>query len=165
MNTTDLREELNFPQPPGFTAEVREVFEPLRSEVTFLHGIWDTYEQLFGTKESIAALNSTAPGAFSFLGCVMRHDLIMTICRITDPKLMGKKENLTLARLLDVIPKQSQNTQLIALLKSQLEKIGCACQPFRTRRNRTLSHLDLQTALKTHTEKLPGIERTQSSTC
>lgn len=161
MSNTDLREELNFPHPPGFAPESREVFDALRTEVTFLHGLWDTYEQLFGTEESVAVLNSTAPGAFSFLGYVIRHNIVMTICRITDPKRTGKKDNLTLDRLRHVISEQPQGAQLLVELESRLKEINSACEPFRVRRNRTLSHLDLQTALKTHPETLPGIEKTQ----
>ena len=93
----------------GFPPEVASVFEALRDEVTFLHGIWGEYEQLFGTRESIAALNATAPGAFSLIGYVFRHELVMTLSRITDPKATGKKENLTLQRLLHVVTEHSRN--------------------------------------------------------
>ena len=161
MSITELREELNFPKPPGFPPEVREVFGALRSEVTFLHGVWDTYEQLYGTEDSVAALNGTAPGAFSFLGYVLRHNLLMTICRITDPKQTGKKENLTLDRLLHVITGQPADPRLVSTLEEQMKEINSACEPFRARRNRTLAHLDLQTALTTHPEPLPAIERAQ----
>lgn len=161
MSITDLREELNFPKPPGFPPEVREVFDALRGEVTFLHEIWDTYEQLFGTEESVAALNDTAPGAFAFLGYVLRHDLVMTICRVTDPKGTGKRENLTLDRLLHVISCQPTDPRLVSKLEAQLKEIEAACRPFRVRRNRTLGHLDLQTALRKHPEPLPAIERTR----
>ncbi|SFH92051.1 hypothetical protein SAMN05421753_10414 [Planctomicrobium piriforme] len=159
MSIIDLREELNFPKPPGFPPEVREVFGALRNEVTFLHGIWDTYAQLYGTEDSVAALNGIAPGAFSFLGYVLRHDLFMTICRITDPKQTGKKENLTLERLLHVIKGQSADPRLVSALEEQLKEINSACEPFRVRRNRILGHLDLKTALRTHPEPLPAIER------
>jgi AbiU2 len=161
MSISDLREELNFPKPPGFPPEVREVFGALRDEVTFLHGVWDIYAQLYGTEDAVAALNGTAPGAFSFLGYVLRHDLFMTICRITDPKQTGKKENLTLDRLLHVITHQPADPRLVSKLEEQLKEINSACEPFRVRRNRTLGHLDLETALRTHPEPLPAIERVQ----
>jgi hypothetical protein len=143
----------------GFPPEVGSVFEALRNEVTFLHGIWDAYEQLFGTPESVATLKDTAPGAFSFIAYVFRHDLVMTVSRITDPKATGKKENLTLGRLLHVVTEHSDNSDLITRLESELTAIDAICEPFRVRRNRSIGHLDLQTALNTHPDPLPAIER------
>src|SRR5205085_2922820 len=71
---------------PGFPPEVRVVFEGLRQEVTFLHANWDAFKQLYGTEESVAALNQTAPGAFQLIGFLFRREFIMGISRLTDPK-------------------------------------------------------------------------------
>jgi hypothetical protein len=141
--------------------EVGTIFEALRNEVTFLHGIWDAYDQLFGTQEAVAALNETAPGAFSLIGYVFRHELVMAFSRITDPKATGKKENLTLQRLLHVVSEHTDDRTFVNGLESKLSAINASCEPFRDRRNRSIGHLDLSTALNSHPNPLPAIEREQ----
>lgn len=143
----------------GFPAEVSRIFEALRNEVTFLHGIWDAYEQLFGNQECVAALQATASGAFSLIGYVFRHELVMTFSRITDPKVTGRKENLTLQRLLHVVKEKTNDAAFVSSLESKLAAIDAFCEPFRVRRNRSIGHLDLQTALNIHPDPLPAIER------
>jgi hypothetical protein len=83
----------------------------------------------------------------------------MTFSRVTDPKATGKKENLTLQRLLHVVTEHSNDCALIARLESELTAIDTICEPFHVRRNRSIGHLDLQTALNTHPDPLPAIER------
>jgi AbiU2 len=147
--------------PPGFPPEVQEVFDALRNEVTFLHGNWDAFHQLFGTPESVAALNETAPGAFRLIRFVFRHEFIMAISRITDPKATGygkkAKENLTLKQLLHVIGEHCTDQAFINDLTNQEKVIDAHCQPIRDNRNRSIGHLDLETALNYHPNPLPDI--------
>ena len=53
-----------FQPKPGFPPDVQEIFDALRQEVAYLHSNWDTFKQLYGTQDSVDALNGVAPGAF-----------------------------------------------------------------------------------------------------
>jgi hypothetical protein len=164
MDTTPAQVTmLRMPPKPPFPPEVRAVFDTLRDEITFLHGNWDAFQQLFGTQESIAALNDVAPGAFTLIHYAFRHSMIMSISRITDPKTTGfgkkSKNNLTLKQLLHVLGEHCQDRQFLDHLAAKEKTIEAKCKPIRDRRNRTVGHLDLQTALNYHPDPLPNINR------
>jgi hypothetical protein len=146
---------------PGFPPEVRDVFDALRNEVTFLHGNWDAFQQLFGKPESVAVLNGTAPGAFLLIRYAFRHGLVMAFSRITDPKTTGSgkkaKENLTLKQLLHVVSQHCSDKVFLDRIAAKEKAIDVHCQPIRNLRNRSIGHLDLQTALKYHPDPLPDI--------
>src|SRR5687768_9255530 len=148
---------------PGLPPEVRKVFDVLREEVVRLHANWDAFQQLFGDPESVAALNSVAPGAFALLHHNFRHELVMGVCRITDPKetrVRGNvKENLTLERLLHVVRENSQDQAFYRGLKPKLKAIDKHLRPIRDHRNRYVGHLDLQTAVQYQQNPLPDVTR------
>jgi hypothetical protein len=147
--------------PPGFPPEVREVFEALRHEVAFLHACWDAFKQLYGTEESVAALNDTAPGAFQLIGFLFRREFIMGVCRLTDRKDSRVRkvvmENLTLKQLLHLVGEHCADVQFLANLTAAVADIDKHCEPIRDRRNRAIGHLDLQTALNYHPDPLPSV--------
>jgi hypothetical protein len=154
-----------FQPKPGFPPAVKEVFDALRQEVTYLHSNWDTFKQLYGTQESVDALNGVAPGAFSLIGLVFRREFITAACRIADQKAFGSgpraKENLTLKQLLHVVKENGADQAFIDLLTAKEAQIDAHCRPFRERRNRTIGHLDLMTALKTHPTPVPQVDSAQ----
>jgi hypothetical protein len=151
--------------PPGFPSEVRDVFEALRQEVSFLHANWDTFKQLFGSEESVAALNETAPGAFQLIGFLFRREFIMGICRITDPKESKVRgsvmDNLTLKQLRQIVGQHCTDAGLLARLDELEKSLELQVAPIRDRRNRAIGHLDMQTALNYHPNPLPTVKSQQ----
>jgi hypothetical protein len=152
----------------GFPDSVKEIFDALRPEVTFLHANWSAFQQLYGTQESVDALNAVAPGAFSLIGLIFRREFISATCRITDQKAFGSgpkaKENLTLKQLLHSIKESGAEQAFVDELTLKEAAIDRHCQPFRERRNRIIGHLDLRTALDEHPQQLPKVDSKQIAT-
>lgn len=148
---------LPMPPKPPFPKEVKVIFDALRSEVTLLHSYWEEYQELFGSKKSIAALNGVAAGAFGLIGYTFRHEMIMAFSRITDPKKTCGKDNLTFNQLLHVLRQHCSDKTFLKRLEAIEKDIAVKCNPIRQLRNRSIGHLDLQTALKFHPDPLPDV--------
>jgi hypothetical protein len=149
----------------GFPKEISEIFEALCQELVSLHAYWDAFKQLYETKEDVAVLNATAPGAFALIQYLIRRELIMGICRITDPKESRARRsvaaNLTLKQLLHVVSQHCRDANFIGELSASIQAIDDHCKPIRDRRNRAVGHLDLNTALKLHPDPLPYVSNAQ----
>ncbi len=150
---------MSIPDKHPYPPEVRTVYEGLRDEVCTLYTIWDSYEQLYGTEERIAVLNKTASGAFGLIQGLFRNEFIMGICRLTDPEKTGKFENLTIDHLMSVIHDKTKDSEFDKELKEKRDGIDKLIVPFRTHRNKTLGHLDRETALNYRPGLLPGVNR------
>ena len=65
----------------------------LRNELTWLHLKWHDFRVLYAnTQETIDLLSEAAPDFFYNLQRMMWEDVLLHLCRITDPpKVSGKK--------------------------------------------------------------------------
>lgn len=80
--------------------EIKQIFEALRYEVAWLHAKWSLYSQLFCQGEArLIFLDSMAPGFFVIVRDSLMNELIVGLCRLTDPSTTGRRANLTLTRL------------------------------------------------------------------
>ncbi len=123
---------------------IKEVFENLRYEVTWLHAKWAIYSQLFCCgEEQLSFLDSMASGFFVIVRDSLENELIVGLCRLTDPATTGRRKNLTLARLAETL----KETDIATDFQSRFQKIDQACSPLREWRNRRLAHSDFPTAL------------------
>jgi hypothetical protein len=89
-------------------APVLEVFEPLRDELVGIHARWALHRRLFGFDEArVDLLNRVASMFFGYAQSAMYLDLILALCRYTDPaessRKVGQKPNLTLERLVNAV--------------------------------------------------------------
>ena len=57
----------------GLPKAIEDVFVPLRNEITFLHGNWEVFQQLFQSPDSAEAIQITA-GGFLMIRYVFRHE-------------------------------------------------------------------------------------------
>lgn len=79
---------------------VAEVYEELKNEVTWLHGRWIIYGQLFGKSERrIEMLNDCASAFFFIVQNVLLGEVQVALSKLTDPATTGKHENLSLEQL------------------------------------------------------------------
>jgi hypothetical protein len=146
-------------QQHSMPSNLKEAFEGLQDDVLWLHARWKVYRQLFGTSEArINLLNDFAPDFFQIVHDVLINDVFLTMSRITDPAVTFKKENLTLARLTNMI-KSLGHQELTDDIEIQVRTATEQCKPFRELRNRTIAHKDLGTALNYHPDPLPGVSR------
>lgn len=136
---------------------IAEVYEELKTEITWLHGRWIVYRQLFGESERrIEMLNECASAFFYIVQDVLLGEVQVSLCKLTDPASVGKLDNLSLEQLqkrLKTYEDKSFSDQTQPLLAS----LRIKCQPFRVWRNKRFAHLDLTTSMQSISSPLPGI--------
>jgi hypothetical protein len=141
-------------------ANVAEAHNLLARELSFLYTKWNVYKRLFCTDdESVQLLNHAASFFFRIWCEVSGDDIILTVCRMTDPptsKVKGKdKSNLTIEHLVRITPLADPIVK--QKLNSILRTIDARCRTFREHRNRRIGHYDLETRLKRPNSHLSGI--------
>ena len=88
-------------------------------------------------------MNSAAPAYFHELQRQTWEDVLLHLCRVTDPPLSAGKSNLTLRRLPDLVSDQMLRTNMQALVDDAVKKTSFA----RDWRNRRLAHTELNRSL------------------
>lgn len=126
-----------------FTAmgeELGEVYHLLRNYLVDIHVTWIEYRTLFATNEkTVGLLNDLAPTFFARVQTIFWHELLISVCRLTDPPEMSGKQNLSVLRIPSLITDPGLRAQLEAELSRTIERTQFA----RDWRNRHLAHLDL----------------------
>lgn len=145
--------------PSKIPAQFIAIYDELRSEITWLHGRWLTYRELFAeSPKRIELLNESAGNFFYIIQEVLLDEVQVCLSKLTDPASSGKHDNLSLEQLQSQLH-QHGDPALTAKCRLLLDKIHSQCQVFRVRRHKTLAHLDLPTAMKQLPQPLPGVSR------
>jgi hypothetical protein len=131
-------------------SEVYEIYKPLFNQVSHLHAKWGIFCQLYASSsEIIDLLNSSAAGFFRVCQDVLAYDILLTISRLTDPKQTGKRDNLSLERLVESI-----DGVKFPKLKDEIEQFLVAskakCSFARELRNKLIAHNDLAENLQSN---------------
>lgn len=129
-------------------ADVAETHELIGRELYYLYTKWTYFKRLFCTDdETIRLLNYAAEFFFNIYAEVIRDDLILTVCRLTDPastKVKGQeKANLTVKQLRKLIP--VADSSLHNSLDPEISVLDSHVEKFREHRNRRIGHHDLDT--------------------
>jgi len=139
--------------------QIRDVYDQLRTEITWLHGRWIIYRQLYGTSEKrIDLLNESAAAFFYIVQDVLLGEIQVSLSKLTDPARTGAHENLSL-ELLQSRLETVGDTGLAGKTRVTLGVLRSRCAAFRTWRNKKLAHLDLLTSMQATADPLPGISR------
>ncbi len=139
---------------PLLPENIREVFMWLCQDVASLYGKWHFYLGLSSSEEDTALLSELAVGSFNIIEEALRHDMTMSICRLSDPSTTGRHKNLSL-------PTLSEECDHIEGVSELLEAFLAACEPVRRYRHKRVGHNDLSTTIKPKENPLPGIEKRQ----
>jgi len=154
MGTTRTADEAlaHYTQEMGET--LGTVYHHLWQELARLFAEWNEYVTLYGTKSSrVDLLNNAAPYFFRVVQDSLWEDTILHIARMTDPSKTGKKENLTVQQL----PELVDDPALFQKLNLLIDKAKVASEFCRDWRNRKLAHRDLGLAVgSTAVELTPG---------
>jgi hypothetical protein len=136
--------------------ELGTIYAHLWKECVWLFWKWDDYVVIYGTSpERLGNLNSAAPAFFYQLQCTLWEDVLLHISRMTDrPKTYGKKENLTLKRLPDLV-----DTGIRADVESLIASADQKCEFAHDWRNRRIAHRDLALAAKENATPLHEASR------
>ena len=141
--------------------EIEEIWNFLHKEVTWLHGRWRMYRQVYATSEArVEALNKVAPTFFGTLQNILLDEVQLTLSRLADPARTGRRENLTLETLIEGID-TLDSPSLAAELRVGLEAYRSACEAILRRRNRRIAHYDLNTHVSVGGERLDGPSRAE----
>lgn len=142
--------------------DVDKVYEELKTEITWLHGRWIVYRQIFAKSEKrIDLLNECASVFFYIIQEVLIGDVLISLSKLTDRARSGRFDNLSLEQLWALLDAHGDQTlaaqTLAAQTRSVLDTLHTKCEPFRKWRNKRLTHLDLATVMKCSPDPLPDI--------
>ena len=108
----------------------------------------DEFRELFTDAGDVALLNTLAGGAFTWdIQNVLWDDLLLRVCRLTDPPKSAGKRNLTVTRLPAFC--QQHGAALHAHVDRLVDTSVQAAEFARDWRNRRISHSDLAKAVGT----------------
>ncbi|MCF8105623.1 MAG: hypothetical protein K9K64_09080 [Desulfohalobiaceae bacterium] len=142
---------------PCIPKENDVVYQELKTEITWLHGRWKIYRQLYGKSEKrIDLLNECAPVFFYIVQDVLLGDVLVALSKLTDQAASGRFDNLSLEQL-QLQLEEYGDQDLSSQNRSILDQLHSKCEPFRTWRNKRLAHLDLNTHMESQYYPLPGI--------
>lgn len=120
--------------------ELGTIYSALWQEVAWVHAKWADFVVLFGTKESrIEMLNAVAPAFCRLVQDSLWENVLLHIARLTDPPATGKKHNLTIQRLPNLVCQPNSS----ALVGSKVQAALKASTFARDWRNRHIAHSDL----------------------
>jgi len=117
-----------------------ELYFELRNQLAWLHLKWNDFRALFAeSQETIDLLKEAAPDFFGNLRLTMWEDVLLHLCRLTDPVKSAGKDTLTVRRISEVIPEQPLKDQVAAHAENAKDKTQFA----RDWRNKRLAHREL----------------------
>jgi len=151
-------------QPPALDysripESLREIFETIENELTWLHGRWIMYRQLFGAdQQTLDLLNQSAPTFFGMLQFLWLDYVVLEICSLTDrPRSFGR-DNLVLRQLYEQLDREKY-TELATRLEEKDQAVEQSCGKLRTIRNRRIAHRDQRSALGAYQTPILGVSR------
>jgi hypothetical protein len=133
-----------------------EQYSALWQEVAWLYIKWGDYVELFGTKPSrVDLLNQAAPAFFRIIQDSLWEDILLHLCRLTDPSRSMGKSNLTICNLTALATAPQAQASLPALIDDAINKTGF-CRDWR---NRHIAHRDLNLVLDASASSLEPASR------
>jgi hypothetical protein len=119
--------------------EVGEVFFLLKQELFQIYVQWNEYMEAFGIKEErVNMLNQAAGGFFKCVQDALWLNVILGLCRVTDPAKIGKNQNLSIDGLSHLI-----EHELCTQMKQHIDAVNDKIKFARDWRNRRYAHSDL----------------------
>jgi hypothetical protein len=124
--------------------DLGQIYHALWQQIAWVHAKWSEHVILFGTKESrIDLLNSVAPSFFRLIQDSLWENVLLHIAKLTDSPATGKKTNLTIQRLAELIGDVQTKTKVQELV---IQALGVS-EFARDWLNRHIAHCDLDLAL------------------
>ena len=116
-------EEVQAKYVAAMPAPLGELHYELYEEIAWLHLKWNDFRGLYASApETVELLNAAAPDFFRNLQRMMWEDVLLHLCRLTDPPKSVGKDTLTVRRLPDDIPDRALRDQVKALADDAKQK-------------------------------------------
>jgi hypothetical protein len=132
--------------------EIRDDCADLYNDVAMLHLKWRFYLELFPDPEHARLLSNVAGAFFHVVEESLRADVLVTICRLSDPSPSLARVNLSFAILRGKCTDLPKVDNLITAFQA-------ACGNVRRYRNRYVAHNDLESDIPYWEILLPGVGR------
>lgn len=133
-------EEVRSAKIAAMPGPLGELHYELWNQVVWLHIKWREYRAFFGKdRETVEFLNEVAPAFFHHLQRVLWDDVLLHLCRLTDPPKSAGKDNLSLTCLPPAVPDLRLRGEVEALVDLCQQRTAFA----RDWRNRRLAHTEL----------------------
>ena len=146
---------------PRFPLAIADLWSGLKSEVTWLHGRWIIYQQLYGrSSERIDLLNRSASTFFYIVQLSLLHDVQLSLSKLGDPPGSGDRKNMTLDALVEQL-KDAGEKEVVVKIRSLVDAYHASCKKVRHRRNKWIAHFDLDTLLASKVTPLGGPSRAE----
>jgi len=140
MAKTHTAEEVRAQCVAAMPDSLGELYFALWNQLAWLHLKWNDFRALFAeSQETIDLLNEAALDFFGNLQRMMWEDLLLHLCRLTDPVKSAGKDTLTVRRISELIPDQQLKDQVASEAENARDKTQFA----RNWRNRRLAHREL----------------------
>ena len=139
MGETLTAEEVRSEAIAAMGSPLGGIYHSLSDEVSWLYLKWNDFRELFADRETVDLLNSAASAYFHELQRQTWEDVLLHLCRVTDPPLSAGKPTLTIRRLPDLVSDEMLRVELQLLVNDAVQKTMFA----RDWRNRRLAHKEL----------------------
>lgn len=137
--------------------KTRKLFATLDFEVTWLHTVWELYNQLYGTiDENYEIMNSSAPIFFFITQNVLFDEFVLILSRLTDKANTFGFKNASFEQLVNLID-EYKYPDLVKSLRSKLNAITTTYKSYHIMRDKIVAHNDLLLSLGKGVNKLPKI--------
>lgn len=134
------------------------------NDINLLHESWNDYRAFYGTDQyRIDLLNQCAPSFFMILEDMLRHNIILSIARLTDPPNSGRNQqnvNASIKKLF-VELKSDLDKSMKNEIKMLFNKLDNQTRKIKDLRNKLIAHSDFKTKLELRSEPLPGVSRAE----
>lgn len=105
-------------------ADRKKCYDLLVQEISDINAKWKIYKQIFySSEENIKLLNEFAPICFEYIQRVLIDDILLSICRLTDPPKRGRNGNLSLLRMLNLLKADASIHSNLILIYQAIENI------------------------------------------
>jgi hypothetical protein len=142
------------PDSDRLPTEIRDLTLRLREDLARIRLKWSYYRELFGSRENTRLLTDTARACFQMVEESLRHDIILSLCRLSDPARTLGGESPSFATLVA----QCGN---IPKAEDLLTAFQAACGSVRRYRHRHLGHNDPAAIIEPREHLLPDVDPSQ----
>lgn len=142
-------------------ADLAEACNDFWHSIAYLNSKWADYRSLYNDAATVDLLNATAGVFFRDTQLMMRENIFLHLCRLTDNPVTGGQSNLTFKRLMSMVPTtedQSFRDNLQAAIDDCLKKTEFA----RIWRNKLIGHTALPPAAGGKAFVIPPVSYTET---
>ncbi len=144
-------------------AEHKDLLNAIEREFNYLRYRWGLFCQLFDSGQAnIDLLNKSGSNVFQLFQKVVIDDVMMTLCRLSDPDKSMGHENASIRNLFKKV-KENLSEETNKEITTKLVELDRHMKKISILRNKALSHTDFEHALNTELLPRPTYDELEKS--